>query len=209
MSVQLIPRLSITSFVYHVWDQVSDSGSVHLILRLSKFSIPCKHKFGNETNLFWFALIFRVSRASGHCNWRSKTILAEQYTLYWAKVLPILFIDFVISHSWLKFSFLVGKCLQYISYPGGVASRLATIIYVAMIMPIYDNSDSPNDSNTKYENCQTFFEYWYVIWWFVSHLRPMRIWVIIGQTRIVILIGNVNWHYHGNINDGCEATPPG
>ena len=37
--------------------------------------------------------------------------------------------------------------------PGGMASRLATIIYVAMVMPIlYDNSYSPNDSNLKYES---------------------------------------------------------
>ena len=38
-------------------------------------------------------------------------------------------------------------------YPGGVASRLATIIYVAMIMPILcDNLYSPNNSNLKYES---------------------------------------------------------
>ena len=35
----------------------------------------------------------------------------------------------------------------------GVASRLATIIYVAMVMPIlYDNSYSLNNSNLKYES---------------------------------------------------------
>ena len=37
-------------------------------------------------------------------------------------------------------------------YPGGVTSKLATIIYGAMVMPIqYDNSFSPNNSNLKYE----------------------------------------------------------
>ena len=36
-------------------------------------------------------------------------------------------------------------------YPGVVASMLATVIYVGMVMPIlYDNSYSPNDSNFKY-----------------------------------------------------------
>ena len=35
-------------------------------------------------------------------------------------------------------------------YPGDVASRLATIVYIAMVMPIlYDNSYSPNDTNLK------------------------------------------------------------
>ena len=50
---------------------------------------------------------------------------------------------------------------------GFVASRLATVIYVAMVMPIlYDNNSCiPNDSNLKYasywlygslfKNCQT------------------------------------------------------
>ena len=38
-------------------------------------------------------------------------------------------------------------------YAVGVASRLATVIYVAMVMPIlYDNSYSPNNSNLKYES---------------------------------------------------------
>ena len=38
-------------------------------------------------------------------------------------------------------------------YPGGVASRLATVTYVVMVMPIlYDNSLSPNNSNLKYES---------------------------------------------------------
>ena len=41
----------------------------------------------------------------------------------------------------------------YKPYPGSVASRLATVIYVSsMVMSIlYDNSYSPNDSNLKYE----------------------------------------------------------
>ena len=38
-------------------------------------------------------------------------------------------------------------------YAVGVASRLATVIYIAMVMPIlYDNSYSPNNSNLKYES---------------------------------------------------------
>ena len=36
---------------------------------------------------------------------------------------------------------------------GGVASRLATAIFFAMVTPIlYDNSYGPNDSNLKYES---------------------------------------------------------
>ena len=39
----------------------------------------------------------------------------------------------------------------------GVASRLATIIYVAMVMPVlYDNSYSPNNSNLKYESYRLY-----------------------------------------------------
>ena len=50
-------------------------------------------------------------------------------------------------------SFIVG----YRPYSGGVASRLATAIYVAMVTPIlYDNSYSPNDSNLKYESCRPY-----------------------------------------------------
>ena len=42
-------------------------------------------------------------------------------------------------------SFHIKINLLYRPYPGGVASRLPTIVYVAMIMPIlYDNSYSPN-----------------------------------------------------------------
>ena len=38
-------------------------------------------------------------------------------------------------------------------YPGGVASRLAIINFVAMVMPIlYDNFLGPNNSNLKYES---------------------------------------------------------
>ena len=41
----------------------------------------------------------------------------------------------------------------YRPFFGGVASRLPTAIYVAMVTPIlYDNSCSPNDSNLKYES---------------------------------------------------------
>jgi len=40
-------------------------------------------------------------------------------------------------------------------YAVDVASRLATVIYVAMVMPVlYDNSYSPNNSNFKYESYQ-------------------------------------------------------
>jgi len=39
----------------------------------------------------------------------------------------------------------------------GVASRLATVIYVAMVMPIlYDNSYGPNNSNLKYESYRLY-----------------------------------------------------
>ena len=42
-------------------------------------------------------------------------------------------------------------------YAVGVASRLATVIYVAMVMPIlYDNSYSPNNSNLKYESYRLY-----------------------------------------------------
>ena len=47
--------------------------------------------------------------------------------------------------------------LVYRPYAGGMASRLATAIYVAMVTPIlYDNSYSPNDSNLKYESYQPY-----------------------------------------------------
>ena len=40
---------------------------------------------------------------------------------------------------------------KYRPYPGGVASRLVTDIYVTMVMPVlYDISYNPNDSNLKY-----------------------------------------------------------
>ena len=46
---------------------------------------------------------------------------------------------------------------KYRSFSGGVASWLATAIYVAMVTPIlYDNSYSPNDSNLKYGSCQPY-----------------------------------------------------
>ena len=45
----------------------------------------------------------------------------------------------------------------YRPFSGGVASWLATVIYVAMVTPIlYDNSCSPNDSNLKYESYQPY-----------------------------------------------------
>ena len=55
---------------------------------------------------------------------------------------------------------------------GGVASRLATAIYVAMVTPIlYDNSYSPNDSNRKllalwliFKNCQTLTVKYWALW---------------------------------------------
>ena len=47
--------------------------------------------------------------------------------------------------------------MLYRGYAVGVASRLATVIYVAMVMPIlYDNSYSPNNSNLKYESYQLY-----------------------------------------------------
>ena len=43
--------------------------------------------------------------------------------------------------------------MTYGPFHVGVASRLATAIYVAMVTPIlYDNSSSLNDSNIKYES---------------------------------------------------------
>jgi len=45
----------------------------------------------------------------------------------------------------------------YRSYLGGVASRLAIVIYVAMVMPILPgNSYSPNDSKLKYASYWLF-----------------------------------------------------
>ena len=51
----------------------------------------------------------------------------------------------------------------------GVASRLATVIYVAMVMPIlYDNSYSTNNSNLKYKS--------YLLYgWFFKILRHLSI----------------------------------
>ena len=47
--------------------------------------------------------------------------------------------------------------MLYRGYAVGVASRLATVIYVAMVMPIlYDNSYSPNNSNLKYESYRLY-----------------------------------------------------
>ena len=41
----------------------------------------------------------------------------------------------------------------YRPFSGGVAPRLATTIYVAMVTPIlYDSSHGPNDSSLKYES---------------------------------------------------------
>ena len=45
----------------------------------------------------------------------------------------------------------------YRPYAGGVASRLATAIYVAMVTPIlYDTSYSPIDSNLKCESYRLY-----------------------------------------------------
>ena len=59
------------------------------------------------------------------------------------------------------------KCPLYCNYrpyPGGVASRLATVIYVAMVMPIlYDDSDSWNDSNLKYESYRPYGDFLKII----------------------------------------------
>ena len=49
------------------------------------------------------------------------------------------------------------KTGQYRPFHVGVASRLATAIYVAMVTPIlYDNSSSLNDSNLNYESYQPY-----------------------------------------------------
>ena len=59
-----------------------------------------------------------------------------------------------ISVDYLPISHLFGA---YRPYAGGVASRLATAVYVAMVTPIlYDNSYSPNDSNLKYESYRPY-----------------------------------------------------
>ena len=57
-------------------------------------------------------------------------------------------------HGWRDgISFLVANR----PYAGGVASRLATTSYVAMVTPIlYDNFYSPNDSNLKYESYRPY-----------------------------------------------------
>ena len=53
---------------------------------------------------------------------------------------------------------------RYRPYAGGVASRLATDIYVAMVKPILnDNSYSPNDSNLKYESYQPYGGFFFLI----------------------------------------------
>ena len=47
--------------------------------------------------------------------------------------------------------------LNYRPFHVGVASRLATAIYVAMVTSIlYDNSYSLNDSNLKYESYRPY-----------------------------------------------------
>ena len=47
--------------------------------------------------------------------------------------------------------------LSYRPFHVGVASRLATAIYVAMVTPIlYDNFYSLNDSNLKYESYRPY-----------------------------------------------------
>ena len=70
-----------------------------------------------------------------------------------------------INLAWLWWSPTASEALSYDLNPlnvnavcyrpfsGGVASRLPTAIYVAMVTPIlYGNSYSPNDSNLKYES---------------------------------------------------------
>ena len=48
-------------------------------------------------------------------------------------------------------------CMEYRPFHVGVASTLATAIYVAMVTPIlYDNSSSLNDSNLNYESYQPY-----------------------------------------------------
>ena len=51
----------------------------------------------------------------------------------------------------------LSTCRAYRPFHVGVASKLATAIYVAMVTPIlYDNSYSLNDSNLKYESCRPY-----------------------------------------------------
>ena len=52
-----------------------------------------------------------------------------------------------------------GKGLACETSPGGIASKLTIIIYVAMTI-LYDSSDSPNDSNLKYESRQPYQQLW-------------------------------------------------
>ena len=55
------------------------------------------------------------------------------------------------------FTLITNLMWVYRGYAVGVASRLATVIYVAMVMPIlYDNSYSPNNSNLKYESYRLY-----------------------------------------------------
>ena len=52
--------------------------------------------------------------------------------------------------------------IQYRPFSGGVASWLATGIYVGMVTSIlYNNSYSPNDFNLKYESYQPFFFFFF------------------------------------------------
>ena len=61
--------------------------------------------------------------------------------------------DDIISHGRLYDVFTVELAQVYGPFHVGVASRLATAIYVAMVTPIlYDNSFSLNDSHLKYES---------------------------------------------------------
>ena len=49
------------------------------------------------------------------------------------------------------------RTVRYRPFHMGVASRLATDIYAAMVTPIlYDNFYSLNDSNLKYESYQAY-----------------------------------------------------
>ena len=55
------------------------------------------------------------------------------------------------------FTLITNLMWVYRGYAVGVASRLANVIYIAMVMPIlYDNSYSPNNSNLKYESYRLY-----------------------------------------------------
>ena len=56
---------------------------------------------------------------------------------------------FILGVGYPTHTYLAINCrCPPIPYPGGVASRVATIIYVAMVIPIL--YDTPSHSNLKY-----------------------------------------------------------